>query len=646
MSPRRRPRALTVGVFVVVAGLSVGALVVSRVVIDNESRRLLFDQTAVVAGEVSNALTSSDTDLRSLGTLVSLPGGEASFAAAASPLLVGNVRTVALLRGQGATPVTEVVVGDALPAQGPLEGERSALVARAMRMPDMVSVVLHDGYRRRLALALALPPDLGPLVVYEESAVDLTNPFEQVAIRAPADLHVAFYASDHVDPAGLVESTSGPNGGARDVAHLAVGADTWTLVVSSASPLTGSFALFTPWLFLAGGLVSAVLGAAAVEVVLRRRDFAVSLVEARTADLRATLAEMRRAQEAAKEASDALVASERLAAVGQMASVVSHELRNPLSSIINSLFVLRMGGSPEASDRALDVAEREAAKAAAIASDIVAYARPRVPEPTEVVFGSVLGEVLEVLPPPSSVRVERCGEDARVRADRLHLVEVVSNLVSNAYEAMPEGGSLRIGAELAPAGGASPTGTIVTVADTGPGMPQEVADQAFEPFVTTKARGTGLGLAIVQRIAAVHGGRAWVETPPGGGTAVSVFFPQVAKASILVVDDDEAVRSTASEILTGAGYDVVEAPDGLSALSLLQERHVDAMLLDLGMPRVNGVEVLHALRDSTVPIIVVTGEGSELPEVVTDRAAAVFRKPVPPERILGAVADVVREPVA
>ena len=642
---RRRPRALSIGVFLAVTGLSVGALVVSRVVIDNEADRLLVEQAAVVSGELSNALTATDTGLRSLGTLVSLPGGEASFTAAASPLLVGNVRTVALLRQQTGTPVPEVVVGDPLPTQGPVVQQLSTFVTRALRTPDMVSFVEREGYRRRLVLALALPPDVGPLVVYESSAVDLTNPFEQAAIATPADLHVAFYASKRADPDSLIESTGAAAGGSSDKAQVAVGADSWTLVVSSPHPLTGSFAQATPWLLLAGGLVSAVLAAAAVEVVLRRRDFAVALVDERTADLRETVAEMRRAQEAAKEASDALVSSERMAAIGRMASVVSHELRNPLSSIINSIFVARMNTAPEATERALDLAEREAIKATAIAEDIVAYARPRAPEVTEVVFGSVLSEVLEVLPPPPSVDVETFGREVVVRADRLHLVEVVSNLVSNAYDAMPDGGQLRVGAEESSLNGDSPPGTVVTVGDSGPGIPDDMVEQIFEPFVTTKAKGTGLGLAIVQRIAAVHGGKAWVETSPGGGTSVSVLFPQLARASILIVDDDEAVRSTASEILTGAGYHVVEACDGLSALSLLQEQHVDAMLLDLAMPRVNGMEVLHALRDSPLPIIVVTaGAGSELPQVVAERATAVFSKPVPPDRILGAVASVVSHP--
>jgi signal transduction histidine kinase len=512
-------------VFLVLAALSVGALVLSRVVIDNEGQRLLAEQATVVGGNVTTAITATDTSLRSLGTLVSLPGGAASFSAAASPLLTGSVRTIALVRQQPSGILPQVVVGDLLPSAGGLDPQRAALAARALRTPDMVSAMVHDSYRVRLGLALALAPDVGPLVVYEERTADLTNPFGFASVPASDEVHVAFYAAARPSPGSLVETTGAVQGSRAQTVHIPVGADTWTVVASPVRPLTGRFGQLAPWLLLGGGLLSAVLAAAVVEVVLHRRDFAFAVADERTAELRQSLAEVHRAQAELHEAHTALVQSERLVAVGQMASVVSHELRNPLSTVINSLYLARATDDPSARDRALSLAEREALKAARIAEDIVAFARPRNPQPADVVFGSVLDEVFEVLAPPPGVEVDTAGREVVVHADRFHLVEVVSNLVTNAYDVLSGAGTLVVTAAETHGDGTRRSGTVVTVADDGPGVAPELASRIFEPFVTGKHQGTGLGLAIVQRIAESHGGAAWVDTS-GSGSRFSVLFPR------------------------------------------------------------------------------------------------------------------------
>jgi len=523
-----RPRTLSFVVFAAVAAVSAGGLLAARAVIDNEASRLLAERAHVVAGEVSSAMTATDTSLQSLATLLSLPDGRASFRAAASALVTGNVRAIALVDMTTGVPTPTVVVGDGLPA-GSLGSQRAGLAERALGSSDMVTGVVDDSYTRRLALALAVPPDVGPFVVYEETTVELTNPFAADSVADTNDVEVAFYASAHASPDSLIEQTGAMGTPGAVAARTTVGTDQWTVVVAPIRPLAGGFASAVPWLLLAGGLVSALLGAVSVEVVLRRRDFAMSLVDARTADLRASLDEVQRTQRQLLQAQDALMEHERLAAVGQMASVVSHELRNPLTSVINSLYLVRHGSSPESVARALDMAEREVQKAATIAEDVVAYSRPRQPEPSDVLFGSAVDEVLEVVPPPPSVELRLSGRDVVVHADRIHLVEVLTNLVENAVDAMPDGGTLSIGAESEPGGVHGPR-TVVVVSDTGTGIDPEEAARIFEPFVTSKHHGTGLGLAIVHRIARLHGGEATVESVPGAGSRFTVVFPSPGAA--------------------------------------------------------------------------------------------------------------------
>ena len=168
------------------------------------------------------------------------------------------------------------------------------LLQRSFTESDMVNVVLHDGYRRRIGYALALPPDDGSVVVYEENAID---PVDTIQSPASADLTVTLFASRSLSPNALVVATgsaAAPPWGY--VVHFPVGAGEWTLIVQATRPLSGSFANAVPWLLLAGGLISAVLAAAVLEVVLRRRDFAMSLVSERTRELRASLRDLEETQ--------------------------------------------------------------------------------------------------------------------------------------------------------------------------------------------------------------------------------------------------------------------------------------------------------------------------------------------------------------
>jgi signal transduction histidine kinase len=222
------------------------------------------------------------------------------------------------------------------------------------------------------------------------------------------------------------------------------------------------------------------------------------------------------------EAQDALVRNERVYAIGVMASVIGHELRNPLAAAANALFLVRNSltdhDAPEV-DGGLDRVEREINRAAALCEDLTAYMRQRKSVIMDVDLGSVVAEVFESTPPPPGIEVtvEDLGSD--VQADRGQLVQMLTNLITNGYQAMPDGGPLRITRSE------SDGFVEITVQDGGGGIAAAVAENLFEPFFTTKATGIGLGLATVRHLAEDHGGTVSIENGPTGGARVTIRLP-------------------------------------------------------------------------------------------------------------------------
>jgi two-component system sensor histidine kinase HydH len=258
-----------------------------------------------------------------------------------------------------------------------------------------------------------------------------------------------------------------------------------------------------------------------VEILVRRQRYAAHQVAERTADLERSLRELHAAQ-------DALVRGERLSALGEMASVVGHELRNPLTAVTNALYLIRreMGDdTSESLEGHLTMAERETDKAAMLASDLTAFVRPREPVLEAVVLGDVVNEVMESTPPPPSVDVEVALQPQVLQADRHQMAEVVTNLVTNAYQAVSDGGSVHVGVDTE--GGQ----VALVVEDDGPGINPEAQERLFEPFFTTKPAGTGLGLAIVRRLVEAHGGTISVRNVEPHGARVEVLLPVDAPGS-------------------------------------------------------------------------------------------------------------------
>ncbi|MBI3296525.1 MAG: HAMP domain-containing protein [Elusimicrobia bacterium] len=238
-------------------------------------------------------------------------------------------------------------------------------------------------------------------------------------------------------------------------------------------------------------------------------------VEARTRELKA--------------AQDELVKKERLAAIGQMASVVGHEIRNPLAVINNSIFFIKTKMQKETVldpkiERHISIIQSEVKQANSIIDEILTYSRSRELKPEVVKINHWLEELLSVYPFPPHVRLDKRLDprDPAVFIDPDMLKQAVRNLIGNGVEVMPQQGMVRIATEV-------DKGWVrLDIGDTGPGIPPEIVDKIFTPFYTTKARGTGLGLAVVKKVVDNHGGRVDLTTEIGRGSVFHLFLPVAA----------------------------------------------------------------------------------------------------------------------
>jgi len=225
-----------------------------------------------------------------------------------------------------------------------------------------------------------------------------------------------------------------------------------------------------------------------------------------------------------KETLEKLYRAEKLAAIGKLAGAIGHELRNPLGVIKNSAYFLNLKLQPSADDKIkkhLEIIEKEVGASTLIIEDILSFARIKMPEQKPVEIAPLIRESVESLPAPEGITVDIRPAEGLPRAfiDRAQISQVFTNLIKNAYQAMPQGGRLTISTSL--------KGNFLEVAfaDTGVGIPPENLPKLFEPLFTTKEMGTGFGLAIVASIVEGHKGKVEVESKVGEGTTFKILLP-------------------------------------------------------------------------------------------------------------------------
>jgi len=337
--------------------------------------------------------------------------------------------------------------------------------------------------------------------------------------------------------------------------------------------------------------------------------------------LLAQMAEQRRLQERLRQ-------SQKLEAVGRLAGGVAHDFNNLLTAIDGFSDLALNQLAPEHPVRSdIEEVRRAAQRAAELTRQLLAFSGRQVLAPRVVDLNAVIADAARMLAKLAGEHVELRftpdGEPALLRADPGQLEQVVTNLVVNARDAMPSGGTISI------ATANEPEHVLLTVADTGAGMSEETRAHAFEPFFTTKevGKGTGLGLAVVHGIVVQSGGEIAVSSRPGLGSSFELRFPAAAEApvalrdadtarpesgheTVLLVEDETAVRDLARRMLELAGYAVVSASSGEEAERLFGDLgSVDVLVTDLVMPGMNGRELADRLRRGRPDLCVVLMSG-------------------------------------
>jgi signal transduction histidine kinase len=246
-----------------------------------------------------------------------------------------------------------------------------------------------------------------------------------------------------------------------------------------------------------------------LEAEQHHREIAETLVAARTRELEA--------------AQEKLIRQEKLAFLGQLAGGVGHELRNPLGVITNAIYFLRMvlveaDGSVQ---EYLELIASRVQEAEKIVADLLNLSRTKLAAKERVAISALVAETLRRYPPPDqiTIKADMARDQPVAMIDPQQIGQVLGNLVSNAYQAMPNGGTLTISAQ-------SEAGWVkLSIADTGVGMASETMEKVFEPLFTTKAKGIGLGLAVSKNLVEVNGGTIEVESREGQGTTFTLNLP-------------------------------------------------------------------------------------------------------------------------
>ena len=373
--------------------------------------------------------------------------------------------------------------------------------------------------------------------------------------------------------------------------------------------------------------------------------------------------------------------AQKLEAIGALAGGVAHDFNNLLAGIIGQAGLLLMRPDLEKDQRnALELIERSANQAADLTRQLLGFARKgpmqRVPVDLERVVSETAELLRRTLPKNVEVSVELGAGNGVVVGDPTQLMQVVLNLAVNARDAMPHGGRLRLSTasvdlraeECAGHPEATPGPHVeLVVADTGEGIPPDVLPRVFEPFFTTKpeGQGTGVGLAAVYGIVARHRGLIEVQSEVGEGTRFRVCFPAsgdgrrassvparqadgMGRLRVLVVDDDDAVRQAAVQMLGYLGHEAVAFADAERAVDEYRATHdsIDVVLLDLVMPSMSGELALRALRqiDTDVRVIVCSGFAAEglAERVLGQGAAGLLKKPFRTEELAAALAAATR----
>ena len=374
-----------------------------------------------------------------------------------------------------------------------------------------------------------------------------------------------------------------------------------------------------------------------------------------------------------------LFQAEKMEAVGRLAGGIAHDFNNVLTGIMGYGTLLNM--KMDVNDPSRNYVEqimKSAKNAANLTMGLLTLGRKQLIEPRSLNLNSIVGGAKKTLSrfvgENISFSIILSDSDLKVMADSTQIEQVLVNLVTNAKDAMPAGGKLTITTgtanlkrEYVRSYGYGKPGeyAALSIEDTGAGMDEKTRESVFEPFFTTKGTGqtTGLGLSIVYGIVKQHDGYIDCRSEPEKGTVFTIYFPLINgevedvekpvtvsrpshAATILLAEDNPEVMSLLKEVLNNAGYKVIEASDGVDAVSLYNKHKnkIQLLIFDMMMPRKNGKEAYDEIRKSepNIEAIMISGYSTDVLQKngVVGEGLTFFPKPILPEQLLNKVRDV------
>ncbi|MHB8734472.1 MAG: GAF domain-containing protein [Terriglobales bacterium] len=383
-------------------------------------------------------------------------------------------------------------------------------------------------------------------------------------------------------------------------------------------------------------------------------------------------AERQRAEAEVVFLSDQLRHAQKMEALGRLAGGIAHDFNN-LLTVIRGYAELAMtpAGSDPNLDRKIAAILQASDRAQTLVSQLLAFSRKQVLQPVVLDLNQVLAEAGTMLPrligENIRLEVQPAAARQRIMADPAQIQQIIINLAVNARDAMAGGGSLRIATDGV--SGADGDLVLLTVSDTGTGIPIETQGRIFEPFFTTKevGKGTGLGLSMVYGAVSQSGGRIEVESQPGQGTTFKIYFPATQEpvavapnapslpgakgvsGTILLVEDEASVRDLVCEFLQAKGYTVTTAVSGHEGLEKVgaPAARFDLIISDVVMPGLGGREMVERIRMThpSLKVLLMSGymEDAHIRQDIAARVEHYIEKPFQLESLAAAVSRILED---
>jgi signal transduction histidine kinase/ActR/RegA family two-component response regulator len=655
------PHLPTVLVLLVTLAMTATLSLVLRDVAKGQEKALLSQRVSEVVLLLQASITPITGSLSGAGAVASDQGDSPLFESIAAPM-TANGGQFFVAKRRGDTFAQIAASGEAAPASGQaFSASEEKVLGRALTSPGMVSGLVGEGESKHLILALAvvgaeqtvafLSSPIGPQT--SESKPDPNTPYR--------DLDLVVYAGSEIDPASLLLASGESPGAEGEVAtqEVPVGVDTWLVVASAREPLGGRLAVRAPWLAGAAGLLLALVLAIGVELVMRRRAYALRLVEERTASFR-------EAQQSAERANRAK---------SEFLSRMSHELRTPLNSVLGFAQLLALDDlTEEQSDSVLQISRggrhlldliNEILDISRIETGTVSISLEPVLVEDVVADVASLGRPIADERGVSLVVDTGAAGEAYISADRRRVKQILLNLMGNAIKYNHEGGSVFLSC-TAPEEGM----LRIMVSDTGPGIPEEKFGLLFEPFErlgaeATSVEGAGIGLALSRGLAEAmgstigftskvgEGSTFWLEIPVAPGPVELTLDdddeavapdPDIERRTVLCVEDNPMNLKLVERVLSRRPHiRLVTTPNGEPVVELAQQTNAALILLDLNLGDMSGSDVLHALREDAataeIPVVVVSADATptRVKRLMDEGASAYLTKPIDVTELLAVV---------